>query len=140
MLSRALSTAHVEGRISPMVYTRGVAFPTHILYADDIMIFCTGTKRNIRCLLSIFLEYSNVSGQLVNYSKNNFFTGAMTNARVQMLAAMLGFSAGVFPFIYLRCPIFKGKPKASHFLSIPDKIKTKLATWKGTNLSIMGRI
>jgi len=137
VLSRAITA---EGRISLMVYSRGVVFPTHILYADDIMIFFIGTKRNIRCLLNIFLAYSNVSGQLVNHPKSRFFTGAMTNACVQMLAAMLGFCAGSIPFIYLGCPIFKGKPKASHFISITDKIKAKLATWKGVTLSIMGRI
>ena len=140
VLSRAITTTHAEGHISPMVYSRGVAFPTHILYADDIMIFCTGTKRNIRCLLNIFLDYSNVSGQLVNHTKSRFFTGAMTNARVQMLAAMLGFCAGSIPFIYLGCPIFKGKPKASHFISITDRIRAKLATWEGATLSIMRRI
>jgi ribonuclease HI len=140
VLSRAISDAHDEGRLSPMVYARGIAFPTHILYADDIMIFCSGTKRNIRCLLNIFLEYSTVSGQLVNRNKSRFYTGAMTNSRVQMLAAMLGFCAGSIPFTYLGCPIFKGKQKASQFLSIIDKIKAKLATWKGTTLSIMGRI
>ena len=53
---------------------------------------------------------------------------------------MLGFSAGVIPFNYLRCPIFKGKPKAPYFLSITDRIKAKLTTWKGTTLAIMGHI
>ena len=81
-----------------------------------------------------------MSGQIINNSKSNFFTGAMTNARVQMLVALLGFSAGVIPFTYLGCPIFKGKPKTAHFLTITDRIKTKLATWKGISLSIMGRI
>jgi len=47
VLSRALSMATAAGRITPMTYCRGVSFPTHILYADDVMIFCTGTKSNI---------------------------------------------------------------------------------------------
>jgi len=140
VLNRAISVARSGGRISPMVFARGIAFPTHILYADDIMIFCTGTKRNIRCLMNIFHDYSSVSRQLVNNSKSKFFTGAMNNARAQMLVDLLGFSAGVIPFTYLGCPIFKGKPKAVHFLSITDIIKAKLATWKGVSLSIMGRI
>ncbi|XP_024640596.1 uncharacterized protein [Medicago truncatula] len=32
----------------------------------------------------------------------------MTSSRSQMIAGMLGFSAGTFPFSYLKCPIFKG--------------------------------
>jgi len=73
VLSRAITAAHSGGRISPMVYARGIAFPTHILYSDDIMIFCTCTKRNIKCLLNIFLDYSSVYGKIVNNSKNRFF-------------------------------------------------------------------
>jgi len=57
-----------------------------------------------------------------------------------MLAGLLGFTAGTIPFIYLRCSIFKGKPKAVYFQSTTDKIKSKLSTWKGMVLSIMGRI
>jgi len=123
-----------------MLYAHGITFPTHILYADDIMIFCTGTERNILCLLNIFHDYSNVSGKIVNNSKSRFFTGAMTNSHVQMLVGMFGFSVCIILFSYLRFPIFKGKPKAAYFISITDIIKAKLATWKGTALSIMGHI
>jgi hypothetical protein len=42
--------------------------------------------------------------------------------------------------LYLGCPIFQGKPKVIHFRMITDKIRSKLATWKGTVLSIMGRV
>ena len=64
----------------------------------------------------------------------------MTGARVHMLVGMLGFSAGSIPFHYLGCPIFKGKSKVAYFQSISDRIKSMLSTWKGTFLSIMGRI
>lgn len=36
--------------------------------------------------------------------------------------------------------MFQGKPKAVHLQPIADRIKTKLATWKGALLSIMGRL
>jgi len=114
--------------------------PTHVLYADDIMIFCTGLKSNIRELLSIFKRYSEVSGQIINNAKSRFFTGDMSGARTNMIANMLGFSLGAVPFQYLGCPIFKGKPKVIHFHMITDRIKNKLATWKGRILSIMSRV
>jgi mannosylglycoprotein endo-beta-mannosidase len=37
-------------------------------------------------------------------------------------------------------PIFKGKPKASHFQYIADKVKLKLSAWKASLLSIAGRV
>lgn len=62
VLSRALSIASTFGRLTPMSYCRGVSLPTQILYADDVLIFCTGTKHNLRILLTIFNKYSAVSG------------------------------------------------------------------------------
>jgi len=122
VLSRALSDSVARGRLTPMSYCRGTTFPTHVLYADDIMIFCTGLKKNIRELISIFNKYSAVSGQIVNNSKSRFFTGSMSVTRINMIANLLGFSVGTVPFLYLGCPIFQGKPKVIHFRSITDKI------------------
>jgi len=45
VLSRALSGSVARGRLTPMSYCRGTTFPTHVLYADGIMIFCTGLKK-----------------------------------------------------------------------------------------------
>jgi hypothetical protein len=33
-----------------------------------------------------------------------------------------------------------GKPKHIHLCALADRIKTKLATWKGSLLSILGRV
>jgi len=123
-----------------MSYCRGMALPTHILYAGDILIFCTGLKSNICCLLRIFNEYSEASGQLINYDKSKFFTGAMTTSRRNLLVQMCGLTPGIILFQYLGCPIFQGKPKSNHFRVIVDSIKVKLASWKGALLSIMGRV
>lgn len=140
VLSRAISRACYAGKIVPMFYCRGTSIPTHILYADDVLIFCVGTKQNIRCLLKFFHDYSEVSGKIINNSKSRFLSRAMTSSRSQMITGMLGFSVGTIPFSYLGCPIFKGKPKGTYFQYIIDRIKVKFATWKGTLLSIMGRV
>lgn len=122
VFSRALSAAATEGRLTPLSYCRGATIPTHVLYTDDIMIFFTGTKRNIRELMSIFHKYSEVSVQIVNNAKSRFFTGSMSGTRAQMIDNMLGFSFGTIPFLYLGCHIFQGKPKVVHFQMITDKI------------------
>jgi hypothetical protein len=57
-----------------------------------------------------------------------------------MITNLLGFGVGLISFNYLGCPIFIGKPKTVYFQSIADKIKVKLASWKGALLSIMGRV
>jgi len=123
VLSRALFDSLARGRLIPMSYCRGTNFPTHVLYADDIMFFCTGLKSNIREILNIFNKYSEVYGQMVNNAKSRFFTGNMSVTRKNMIANLLGFSVGSAPFLYLGCPIFQGKPKVMHFRMVTDKIK-----------------
>jgi len=140
VLSRTLEMERVCNSLQPMSYCRGISLPTHILYADDVFICCVGSRKNIRCLLRIFKNYSDTSGQLVNFDKSKLFAGAMTATRRNMLAQLSGFSVGTIPFQYLGCPIFQGKPKCIHFQHIVDQIKVKLATWKGVLLSIMGRV
>jgi len=77
---------------------------------------------------------------MVNFDKSKLFICAMMVARRNMLSHLSGFTVGTIPFHYLGGPIFQGKPKCIHFQSIVDRIKVKLATWKGGLLSIMGRI
>lgn len=42
--------------------------------------------------------------------------------------------------MYLGAPVFKGKPKRIHLQPITDRIKLKLASWKGVLLSSMGKV
>ena len=140
VLSRTLEIERCSNVLQHMSYCQGVSLPTHILYANDVFICCVGSRKNIICLLKVFAAYAEVSGQLVNFDKSKLFTGAMTIARKNMLAQLSGFTLGTTPFHYLGCPIFQGKPKCIHFQQTVDRIKVKLATWKGILLFIVGRI
>jgi len=55
VLRRALEMEHCSNALQPMSYYRGVSLPTHILYADDVFICCVGSRKNIRCLLNVFM-------------------------------------------------------------------------------------
>lgn len=107
---------------------RGFATPSHVFFADDIMIFCRGSKKNLENIMKLFDQYVAVSGQKISLDKSRFFSGSIPARRLLMISSTLG------------VPIFKGKPKSSHLLPITDKIKDKLGSWKGVLLSIMGRV
>lgn len=81
--------------------------------------------------MKLFKEYDNASGQKISPNKSKFFTGSIPSWRVNVIADILGFSAGMLPFIYLGVPIFKKKPRKSFLMPIADKVKAKLASWKG---------
>ncbi|XP_058746410.1 uncharacterized protein LOC131619318 [Vicia villosa] len=103
------------------------------------MIFCRGDSKSLKAISDLLKDYGNFSGQFCNYSKSLIYAGGMTLARHCYLADIIGFTKASPPFIYLGFPIFIGKPKAYHFLSIVDNIRLKLAAWKAKTLSMAGR-
>jgi hypothetical protein len=88
----------------------------------------------------MFRLYGEVSGQVINKQKSRFYSGAISNSRLLSITNLLGFGSGSIPFNFLGCPIFVGKSTTIHFRAIIDKIKVKMASWKGVLLSIMGRV
>lgn len=36
--------------------------PSHVIFVDDIMVFCKATKRNLSILMTLFHEYGRASG------------------------------------------------------------------------------
>ena len=139
VLSISISNLVREGKIKQIKGTRHSMVPSHILYVDDIMLFCKGNSASIQALTQLFNEYAANSGQKVNPSKSILYVGSMTAQRHLNIAISLGFTVVFLPFMYLGAPIFKGKPKAAHFQFIVDRITIKLTAWKASLLSIVGR-
>lgn len=138
--SRGISMLVDSGKLVPMVGPRGFRTPSHVLYADDIMVFCKGTRKNLKSLMDLFNSYVDVSGQCLSLQKCKSYAGAMSPNRIRGLSNLLGFYVDHLPFTYLGVPIFKGKLRTSHLQSIADRIKSKLDSWKGSMLSFVGRV
>lgn len=111
-----------------------------MLYADNILIFCKGTKKSLEALMNLFSRYGQASGQQLSLGKCRFYASNISSRRVSAISSLLGFAAGHLPFFYLGVPLFKGKPRRIHLKPIADIILLKLASWKGSLLSIMGRV
>lgn len=140
ILSQSLSKLVRDGDLKRIKSNSKNSIPSHVLYAYDILIFCKANLSNIDSLTFVFTNYFHVSGQLVNPCKSSIFFGSICNAKVQTILNRTGFSRGSMPFNYLGVPLFKGKPKVSYFRPIADRILAKLSGWKGSNLSMAGRI
>ncbi|XP_019450653.1 PREDICTED: uncharacterized protein LOC109352923 [Lupinus angustifolius] len=140
VLSRGLARLHAEGKIHSISGLGNISTPSHVLYADDILIFCKGIKRNILALKKLIDTYAQASGQHINPSKCKFFSTQATPSKIASISSWLGFTRGSLPFSYLGVSIFKGKPKTIHLQPIADRIVLKLAKWKGSTLSIIGRV
>lgn len=64
----------------------------------------------------------------------------MGEARFNNLLAQTCFCKGALLFVYLGAPIFKGRLKSQFFQPIADTILAKLSAWKGSLISIVGRV
>lgn len=140
VLSQGIDQLVNSGRLMPITGANGLRSPSHVLYADDVMVFYKGSKRNLEALMHLLHLYSQASGQHLSLTKCCFYAGNISPSRSASIASVLGFAAGHLPFTYLGVPIFKGKPRKIHLQSTADKIVAKLAAWKGSLLSIMGRV
>jgi len=59
---------------------------------------------------------------------------------VTKIQCILSCSNDCLPFTYLRLSIFVGAPKCQFLQPLANKVKLKLASWKGKSLSMMGQI
>ncbi|XP_057770942.1 uncharacterized protein LOC130990730 [Salvia miltiorrhiza] len=141
ILSRLFSSCVDSGHLEPMRYSRTFQFPTHLFYADDVMIFCKATVRNARKIHQIFSYYDSLSGQQCSLEKSCIYFGSgVLNDRKSAIHRELSFTTGNLPFNYLGVLIFVGRPRASFFQAIHDRIVQKFARWKGRHLSMAGRL
>ncbi|XP_058728727.1 uncharacterized protein LOC131600410 [Vicia villosa] len=139
VISRGISNLVNLGKVS-LMKSVNVSFPSHTLYADDILVFCKGTSRNIKALFSFFATYANASGQVFSTVKSSLFARGLSASRINALLRLTGFTIGNMPFNYLGTPTFKGSVRKHHLQPIADRILAKFAAWKGSLLSIAGRV
>ncbi|XP_057779860.1 uncharacterized protein LOC130998459 [Salvia miltiorrhiza] len=141
VLSRLLSDAADRGFIARMRMSRSLLFPSHLLYADDVLLFCKATWRSCRMIESILQIYASVSGQFCNKAKSKVYFGKGVSVQTRRrLQRDLGFSTGSLPFVYLGVSIFAGRATAARLISIRDRIIAHFPRWQGMQLSMAGRL
>jgi len=123
-----------------MIGPQGFLTPSHVLYADEIFVFCRVDNKSLRNLSTFLKTYGDFSDQYVNNSKSSFFTMDNSTKFVTKIQRILSCSHGCLPFNYLEVSIFVGAPKSRFLQPLADKVKLKLASWKGESLNMMGQI
>ncbi|XP_057779947.1 uncharacterized protein LOC130998549 [Salvia miltiorrhiza] len=137
VLSNLLLKAVDSGNLIPMRMSQNSLFPTHLLYADDILIFCKASTQNARTLRDIFKRYGEFSGQICSSEKSHVYFGKGVSLCYQRhITRILCFSTAKLPMVYLGAPLFVGRPRATHLAAIKDRIINKFARWKGLQLSM----
>jgi hypothetical protein len=111
---------------------------THLLFADDSVVFLEESEDNlILSLKNILQDYKLCSGQRINKQKSSIFFGKGCNANLKRgLKATIGISCEALLEKYLGLPTAVGCSKEGVFKNLPERSWGKV---KGQGLSMDGK-
>ena len=112
----------------------------HIVFADDIFLFCKGDLDSVDLLTSGFNLFSSISGLQPNPSKSCcFFANVHADVQSQILSRT-GFQLGSFPIKYLGLPLVSSRLRAVDCQPLIDRFCARIITWTAKFLNFSGRL
>ncbi|XP_074300630.1 uncharacterized protein LOC141631922 [Silene latifolia] len=113
---------------------------SHLMFADDLLMFCKGDAASMMVLLRAFSSFSLASGLKMNSTKSEvYFNGVPATLRKDILS-ISGFIEGQLPFKYLGVPITAGRLKKNDCAVLIDKIVERIRSLGAKKLSYAGRL
>jgi hypothetical protein len=138
--SGLLCNAEKRGHISGVPSSPKGPTISHLLFADDCILFCKANRVEWRRLLNIISVYEEGSGQKVNLNKTSVFFSRNTKpSRRQEILSLSGLAESHGIESYLGLPCFVGKSRSRAFQFIKEKVWKKLNSWRNVFLSQAGR-
>ena len=112
---------------------------THLLFADDCLIFMRASLQSADRLNNILRVYADCSGQAVNREKSAIYFSP--NALQPLRAALkhaLGINVEAFSERYLGLPTAVGRITSGTFDHIGERSRSKMEGWSEKNLACAG--
>ena len=138
LLNRAVDSNYLSG--SKIADRDGVEYViSHLLYADDTLLFCGADKDQLKYLSWILIWFKALSGLRINLNKSEILpVGSVDN--VQELAVELGCGIGYLPSSYLSLPLGANHKALGVWDTVEDRFRKRLASWKSQYISKGGRL
>ncbi|XP_074317710.1 uncharacterized protein LOC141653760 [Silene latifolia] len=112
----------------------------HLMFADDLLMFCKGNTASIMLLLRAFSSFSRASGLTMNSSKSEVYYNGVGQQLKDDIQQATGFVEGSMPFRYLRVPIKAGRLTKSECNTITEKMVSRIRSLGARKLSYAGRV
>ncbi|PNY15946.1 ribonuclease H, partial [Trifolium pratense] len=140
-LSHLISQAVHEGKWKPMKAGRSGPLISHLMFADDLLLFAQASEDQMREVMHILDIFCSMSGQEVSQEKTSimFSKNVQQHTRDQ-LANISGFRVTQSMGKYLGVPLVGRAPRKSDYNYLLAQVKSKLSSWKAKQLSLAGRI
>ncbi|EPS63383.1 hypothetical protein M569_11401 [Genlisea aurea] len=140
-LSRLL---HEEGAHNPdlgIQLSPTVPKISHLLFADDTLIFSAATLTAMEGIRSVLTRYAAISGQLINLEKSALSVPSEADPHYrQLLSTAVGVPLTDSLGKYLGLPSMIGISKKAAFRSLKDRIQGRILHWHTKFLSKAGKM
>ncbi|KAF3654186.1 hypothetical protein FXO37_16616 [Capsicum annuum] len=119
------------------VGTRNTVNVSHLLYADETLVFCGANRSQVLYLNLTLLIFESLSGLHINMLKSVIFP-VNEVSDLEELAGILGCNIGSLPTTYLGLSLGAAFGSTSIWDGVIEKFEKKLASWQMQYLSMGG--
>ena len=140
VLSRILDYELAQNNISGIKASiRGPSI-SHVMYADDIILFSKASKKEATNFIKCVDKYCRWSGQKINNNKSGvFFSKNTPGQNRRMIKGLLQMKGLKIDAIYPGSPLFRSRAPSKDFKFLQEKLESKLMGWRSRCLSWAGR-
>ncbi|KAL3825541.1 hypothetical protein ACJIZ3_021570 [Penstemon smallii] len=140
LLSRLLVKEESIGSFRGIKIARTCPLISHLLYADDLIIYCRANLDDVHSVFKILEKFSTWSGQIVNTGKSFIhFSRNVDNHFNILVENELNLRECDHNSKHLGLPFCKKRSRSQAFNDIIVKLQQKLNGWRSKNLSHAGR-
>lgn len=112
---------------------------SHLQYVDDLIIFLDNDEASVKGIKSVLQSFQVLTGLKINFHKSKLFGFHEDKETLIHWAFLLNCEAGNEPITYLGANISTSSNQVQFRDSLLQKIRKKLAPWKGKNINMAGR-
>jgi hypothetical protein len=113
---------------------------SHLLFADDSLLFFKGTAQQTTVVKDILDSYEQGTGQLVSLGKCSIMYGKRVSAAAQAaIKLILRYETESFEEKYLGLPVPEGQMKKGKFKTLKERFLKRLSDWIEKYLSSGGK-
>jgi hypothetical protein len=129
-LSRLIQHEIDRGNLQELKICRQSPGISHLLFADDSLLFFRAEEQQILKIKSILQAYEEATGQMLSPGKCSLLLGNKCTEEVgKQTMELLNVQNASFEEKYLGLPVPDGRMKNGKFVPIKDKYKKKMSDW-----------
>jgi hypothetical protein len=138
-LSALLKDGEEKGDYTPLKVCRRAPGVSHLLFADDTMLFFKAEEEQAKKVHEVLLTYERATGQCINPAKcSALFGNACTVDSQEKVRSILHVDLVVFEEKYLGLPTPEGRMCRGKFQNLQSRLLKRIVAW-GDTLSLAGK-